>query len=686
MALLWGTQTGVNSVVVSAQNGPVTAGLGDGRSVVVWRDSGTGPAVVKYRLFDAGGYFQTIELTANQNFSGNIGVAGGRAEISVAALSDGGFVVVWNFRSGPDDDIHYRLFNPDGTPQTAELIAAGTVNTEFKPVVVGLPTGGFEIAWENVNYDQTPSNPSDSNITAIVGVEYDSNGAAVTGNTLLSDPRGGDGAPSIAYSSTFGLNLVWEDSFGQSASFPNGGIWGSEGGNPYRSDADLNGASGIFDTDPEIAYSGLNYMVVWSNYTGTSGQYNVSASVNGAGGSSFQVNTTPLAGYFSMTPQVVGLNDGTFLVLWSDGGSSGANIGGSDIDVVGRIVNGSGGFITNEFVITDPGTINNSLNSLDATLLLDGRVMVTWEAGGPTTSGTADIFIRIIDPRTSAQNWLGTSNNEQFAGTSFIDNLNGGLGNDIIAGGAAGDVLNGGGGVADLLANDWDQTAGGINGVYVDLTGGIVLDAFGSIDSISGFENVMGTSNLYLGQAYWSDLIFGSSQNNAVSSLEGRDYVQAGAGNDTLDLSSGDDYGFGEAGTDTLYGGTGTDYLDGGTEADTLYGGSEFDYLIGGAGADIIYGGTGNDYIYGDLVSAGQGADAFHLEADIAAGNIDYILDFNSGGVSDTLYLSAALQASTSFGNSAGYGYAAVTLGGGNVYYVLTYLSAAQLQAQTVFI
>jgi 2',3'-cyclic-nucleotide 2'-phosphodiesterase (5'-nucleotidase family) len=69
---------------------------------------------------------------------------------------------------------------------------------------------------------------------------------------------------------------------------------------------------------------------------------------------------------------------------------------------------------------------------------------------------------------------------------------------------------------------------------------------------------------------------------------EGRDDVDAGAGNDLVFLGAGNDRAQGGAGDDTLVGEGGSDILLGGLGGDLLYGGIGADWLDGGAGADTI--------------------------------------------------------------------------------------------------
>lgn len=357
--------------------------------------------------------------------------------------------------------------------------------------------------------------------------------------------------------------------------------------------------------------------------------------------------------------------------------------GGADFDWVGYNL---------ETIFTGDSATHGVIVNLSNTALISVAV-----AGIPLTTvaaGTAIDTRNYVDTLVNIENIWGTGYADIIVGNDLDNYLDSVQGADLLYGGLGDDTLEGGGGndlIDGGLGSDWvvyfdDANNRGGAGVYVDLAGEVAVDGFGSIDSLSSIENVDGTAGAYPNQTYWSDLIFGSMFSNRIFSWGGSDYVQAGNGIDYLDLGDGDDYGFGQAASDQLYGGNGTDYLDGGENIDELYGGNGFDYLIGGDSNDSIYGGVGNDYVYGDFFAAGAGTDIFFFQNDIRAGDVDYIFDFNIGGISDTLYLSAANQANTTFGKAGGYGYAAVSLLGGGTYYVLTYVTGSQLQAQTLFV
>jgi Ca2+-binding RTX toxin-like protein len=87
---------------------------------------------------------------------------------------------------------------------------------------------------------------------------------------------------------------------------------------------------------------------------------------------------------------------------------------------------------------------------------------------------------------------------------------------------------------------------------------------------------------------------------------KGRDYLGAGAGNDTINGGDGNDYIEGNAGQNTLKGEAGNDVLVGGTDVDILDGGTGNDQLKGGDGVDVYQfkGDYGTDII---TDSDGQG-------------------------------------------------------------------------------
>lgn len=233
---------------------------------------------------------------------------------------------------------------------------------------------------------------------------------------------------------------------------------------------------------------------------------------------------------------------------------------------------------------------------------------------------------------TASDPWGGTdtfSGIERVIGTAFADLITGDDGRNRFTGGAGDDTLAGGAGDRDQLRYDREVNRGGTQGVNVDLAAGTATDAFGDTDSISGFEQVVGTqfndtirgdyaSNYFEGSG-GSDLLLGGAGDDGLEGNAGNDTLDGGAGSDNanydfeavqgvfVDLAAGtatDEHGdidtlisiesvTGTQFNDTIRGNDASNHFDGRGGDDLLVGGSEEDFLRGGVGNDTIDGGEG---------------------------------------------------------------------------------------------
>ena len=131
-----------------------------------------------------------------------------------------------------------------------------------------------------------------------------------------------------------------------------------------------------------------------------------------------------------------------------------------------------------------------------------------------------------------------------------------------------------------------------------------------------------------------SDTLIGNAGNDVLiggsSTLDVRDVIYGGEGDDSIDGGYGNDELRGDAGTDTITGGFGVD---------TIFGGDGNDVLTGQAWSDLIFGGAGDDFINGgfgfDRVNGGIGADRFYHLGTEGHGS-DWIQDYN-GAEGDVL-------------------------------------------------
>lgn len=175
------------------------------------------------------------------------------------------------------------------------------------------------------------------------------------------------------------------------------------------------------------------------------------------------------------------------------------------------------------------------------------------------------------------------------------------------------------------------------------------------------------SGGIYLAGNDNDETVRGNGAANTLIGNGGSDRLYGFAGADTLDGGDGDDY---------LIGGTGADYMIGGAGSDTFYVDDNQDYLVeavapgddrvatstsyalpndadierfeaitlnatvaldlvgnqfgqtivGNAGTNIIDGKGGNDELFG-----GAGADQFRFSSALGAGNVDRILDLQTG-------------------------------------------------------
>ncbi|MDG3040178.1 Hint domain-containing protein [Roseicyclus marinus] len=262
----------------------------------------------------------------------------------------------------------------------------------------------------------------------------------------------------------------------------------------------------------------------------------------------------------------------------------------------------------------------------------------------------------------------GAEGDDTLLGGAGLDTLTGGSGNDSLDGGTGSDTITGNSGrdtITDLdgdnlivsgdtglpdrgfpivgnadpdPADDRDVvTTGAGNDTIQTGDDADVIDA-GDGDNVvdGGFDDdVISTGT-------GADRIVGGEGSDTITSGDGNDTIFAGVdaagadtlnliddnlvasrndpildnGRDVIDAGAGDDLVFGADDDDTIFGGAGNDTLDGGIDDDVIDGGTGDDMIIGGQGADSLSGGLGNDTftvgnftdpIFGDTYREGLG-------------------------------------------------------------------------------
>ena len=166
---------------------PVSTQLRDGTIAVIWqapRDEYPIPDQELYahdgsivaRLYTASGVAITAEIHVNPSFT-----TYEQSEPAVAALSDGGFVVVWQSMLQDTSywGIYGQRFNANGNRLGSEFQAnTKPHDSQKKPTVTGLKSGGFVIAWEAEYQDGNQQGVFQNGdaTTEIVQQRYDADG------------------------------------------------------------------------------------------------------------------------------------------------------------------------------------------------------------------------------------------------------------------------------------------------------------------------------------------------------------------------------------------------------------------------------------------------------------------------------------------------------------------------------
>jgi hypothetical protein len=138
----------INTYTLDSQIQPSVAGLNDGGFVVTWTSNGQ----------DGDGYgiyaqrYSSDGKRILHEFRVNTYTTDSQTESSVAALSDGGFVITWTSR-GQDGDIegvYGRVYDSAGKHVGKEFrVNTSTTNSQHVSSVAGLTGGGFVATWSS---------------------------------------------------------------------------------------------------------------------------------------------------------------------------------------------------------------------------------------------------------------------------------------------------------------------------------------------------------------------------------------------------------------------------------------------------------------------------------------------------------------------------------------------------------
>ncbi|WP_159690023.1 PKD domain-containing protein [Cognatazoarcus halotolerans] len=335
-----------------------------------------------------------VEITVNPDYDGAQAIGSNeqvntyepntQIEPAMAALADGGYVIVWTSvqasqfvsQDGWSDGVYGQRYDANGVPVGSEFqINSYTPNQQNTPAVAGLDGGGFVVMWQ--------SSGQDGSGWGIYGQRFDANGTPSGDEFLVntgvsndqtdvdvaSQPGGGFVATWHTYYDGTSYNQIMAQRF-------------DAAGNKLGAELTVNtstGFEGQNQYEQSIAsFADGSFVIAWradgaqdGNLSGVFAQR--FASDGSRLGSEFQVNT--YTDSYQYQPDVAVLTDGGFVVTWTSYTQDGSGTSG----VFAQRYNADGSLNGAEFrVNTDPA---GTQDQPSAAALSDGGFAIIWSDG-----------------------------------------------------------------------------------------------------------------------------------------------------------------------------------------------------------------------------------------------------------------------------------------------------------------
>lgn len=383
-----GTEVRVNDATAGNQQKPSVAAASNGKYVIAWE--AVDPAGGSDASLDI---FAKLYGSAGQTIAGEFRVntetlrdqVGARAAID----ADGDFAVVWVAGGipGSGSDVFGQRFNSSGAPQGLQFRANNT--TLASQVYGGLATdsaGNFIVTWQSVNQDGFAE--------GIYGREYAANGATLVDEYLVNTTTDGpQSVPSIAMNSSGQTVVVWRGKnqdhesalFAQRYLVPNATLVTLKVGDEFQ----LVTFSGLEGNAPSASMDlAGNSVVAWESYGQDGDGMGVYAQrLDNYGdpvGAAFLVN----AGFATSNqsaPAVAKSPDGSFVIAWQS-----KNQDGSGYGIYAQMYDAQGSAFGAPFLVNTT-TIGDQTSPAVA-MGEDGRFVIVWT--GDSGDGTTDVYAK----------------------------------------------------------------------------------------------------------------------------------------------------------------------------------------------------------------------------------------------------------------------------------------------------
>ncbi len=590
---------------------------------------------------------------------------------TVAALSDGGFVVTWGRTDGADRSIFARRYNLDGNAIggiiTVDDIGNG-INAQ-NARVVSLSGGGFAVVYERV--------VSGSN--DIWFRLYDSNGAVVQvggeDDTVIDAVGSIQGDIRVSPTAAGGFAVAYTDngwsSGGTGATDVTVVTYNAAGGvvTSFQRLGSLGTSGGLTDEAEDIILLPSGYLVVANAVRLSVNDIDIRFSVLSPTGQLLATNLTG-PGTSPAIARLTAATGDSIAMAWSTSEFANGFLGAVQTFQIIERLTGDG---ANDVIVAQGPFTVGALGGGGGDTITGGQLNDTLDGqiGDDSVSGGL-----------GNDSVLGGNGSDALFGDAGADTLLGDVGKDTLLGGDADDVLYGGVD-ADVLDGGAGRDAAAYNigtlapvVIYPDApvnnSGDAAGDSYASIE-VFFLTNASAADTFFGGAAGeevfgfdGNDVLFGNGGNDTLRGGNGADFILPGVGADVIDgqadfdavfygdsaaaislnLATGANSGFAAGDTfanvetflmtgfaDTVIG------ADNAAAGDILYGLGGNDSLVGQGGFDYLLGGDGDDTLNGgfgfDLFTGGLGADRFvfnnGFEGGAFLGGGEVITDFQSG-------------------------------------------------------
>ena len=312
------------------------------------------------------------DLTSGAEFQVNTTTADKQEVPSVAALADGGFVIVWESdnQDGDRGGIYAQRYDSTSSAVGAEFqINTTTADEQTDPSVAALDDGGFVVVWQ--------SRDQDGDNWGVFSQRYDSAGSAVGAETQVnSTTTQAQDTAAVTALGDGGFVIVWQS---RDQDGDKDGIYGQRfdsSGATVGSEFQIN--STTTEDQQKAAVAALEdggFVVTWQSKNQDGDDWGIYAqrydSAGAASGSEFRVNTTTADQ--QKEPSVASLDDGGFVIVWQSRNQDGDNWG-----VYGQRYDAAGDPVEFEFQINQETADEQKEPSVSA--LADGGFIVSWQS------------------------------------------------------------------------------------------------------------------------------------------------------------------------------------------------------------------------------------------------------------------------------------------------------------------